>query len=548
MQNNSADDGRTVIPRWRSLIATAPWELRSARSVGDLQLSSTSLQDDLARWRSEKSLEAAHDIFSTGLITGEKALIWEGGIQIVSNPDLFDERVLESVKREIRPDTELREIRDNLSRLESNKNYVRSTIRMLKRRIRDYPRDVVTALELSRHYALAGEYEKSHSWLYRAYLQAPNNRLILRAAVQLADISGGTDEALSMIWRSAALKYDPLIQSAEIAAADKAGRGSKVAASAKRRLRGRKSLAKVESELALGVATLESSAGLSEREVFKMVSAGISDPTENALAQAVWLGDQSNRSLSARFPKLNVSDDAFEARANILFEAKQYGMALQAAYHWFNDQPFQAHPLNFICTCAAVYYDEPREAAYFADVILDRHVGDWNAVNSALLLLVEIGEETKALRALLLLEGLARNEVVRAFAKAGRGMFEFRFGDTEYGRQSYLAAISHARSAQRRDLIFTAATFYLIGEARYGSISPKDLGDAIATLDRYVNRVPPSSRHDSTRLWERAKHVISSKYINSSEISDSGDPQLEFASFSSALEENWNRTDSSDYI
>lgn len=512
MQNNVRDDGRNVVPRWRPLQATANWALQSSRSLDSPVLSSEDFHDDIQKWRRVRSIENAFDIYSTGLMTGDKALLWEGGLQILSNPNDIAQNVLDSVRAEIAPSASIKDIREKISSLEDSPKYVHFTIRLYKARLKDYPKDFSTNLDIARLYAIIGEHEKARHYIHIAVALAPDNRQALRALVQLYDVEGIVDQALPYLWRSETLRYDPLVQSAEIAAAELSGRGSRSAARAKKSLKGVKSVNISESELAMALATLEQRSGLSDRKVFQLVAAGLKQPTENALAQAVWLGEHSVRPIRKRFPHLVISDDAYEARAYMHFDAQRYQMALSSAYLWYRDQPFQAHPLSFICTTSAVYLDgDIQFATRFADAILEKHSNDWSALNCALLVYARTMNKNKAWKVVDIFSSLAESDASRAFLAAGQGLYHFTFGNIETGRSYYMSAMMIARKAKRPDLVFTAAAFYVVAEAKRGEATPFELGKAIDLLDKQVARLPISDKNDAVRVWTRSKEMILSE-------------------------------------
>jgi tetratricopeptide (TPR) repeat protein len=506
VQNSGSDDERNVVPRWRAPNALAGWEIASQRRLPDAApIEIAQFQEDLDRWRSEGSLEAAADIFAAGLIANDRHVIWEGGLKLIAHESEVEENLIEAVKRELTAGTKPGALRRKLAKLEASRAYVYQTIKMLKRRIKLYPRDPITALELARHYAILGQYDKSERLIQWAHSLAPNERIILRSMVQFYDLIGNIQDALPYIRQADIFKYDPLVQSAEIAASELSGKATKVGKSALQSVRSGRGLSKSRSELALAFATMENNAGSSERAVFKIVQAALANPTENATAQAIWLGEQSSRAFSARFPSFSVQEDAFEARAYLAFDEERFFDAAKLAYRWGLDQPMQAHPLSFLCTCIAVYLDDARPAIDPARIILLRHAGDWTAVNAALLAFVANDLPDEARLALKQLKLVAGTGLGRVFATAGEGLYEFTFGDPITGRESYLSAMRLAREKSRTDLVFSAAAFYVFCESQVGIVSSDEVGQAIATLDRLLPRVPAPGRVDAERLWSRLK-------------------------------------------
>jgi tetratricopeptide (TPR) repeat protein len=509
MQSTTIEEERNVVPRWRALSATSPWELGAARAVTGLRVAGEArLAGDIERWRAEGNLEGAADIFATGVATGQRALVLEGGLTLLRSTRAVEPQLIDLVTRELRPAADPAKMRERLAAFEQNENYLRQTIRLLKKRLVEAPRDAVSTLELARHYTIVGQYEAAAAYIHRAHALAPGGRMVLRAIVQFHDVVGDIEAALPYLWRAQGLRYDPLIQSAEIAAAEIAGRASRSAATVKRNVKGRRSVTIASSEAALALATLERRAGANERTVFVFVGAGLAEPSENAMAQAVWLGDQSTRRFVHRYPDLEVQAEAYEARAYLLFEAGHYDMALRSADLWSRDQPFQVHAMTFICTTAAIYGAESRTWLPYAETILARHAADFNAVNAAFLCFAMAGELNRAADALAVLTRTANSQVELAFCSAGDGLLRYRYGDTAKARLCYWDAITHSRRARRIDLVFTAAAFHLAGEARYGDACKSELDAAVAMLDKLSRRVPAGIRQETDRLWRTLRPVI----------------------------------------
>lgn len=513
MQNSSTEETRNVIPRWRSPVVMEGWELSSAQTHADVRpIRPEDYTDRLERWRKRGGAEAGNDIFAAGVALSDKRMIWEGGMMLLADSDNLEPRLIEAVQREITAQPDIWSVRTRRSILEQNDSYVRATIRMLKMRFSLYPRNPILALELSRHYCILGQYGKAERWLMISLSLAPENRVILRAAVQFYDVVGDLAASLPFLWRADGLKYDPLIQSAEVAATEISGKQSRTAATLRRQLKGVKAVNRIRSEAALALATLEHNSGLPERTVFKLVSAGLADPTENALAQAIWVGDQSQRTIKERLPDLNVDESAYEARAYLLFEKRNYELALSAGFMWSADQPFQAHPLAFICTCSAFYASDPYKGLAAADRIIQRHAMDFSAVNAALLTYSSCRIQAKAKAALAILARLAGSRVEDIFVDAGRGLVSYAEGDLSAAQTHYTTAIRAAGSMKRVDLAFRAAAFYILGETVNGSPSKVELEKSIVSLEKVLRRVPVEGRLDADQLWDKVKEIARGQY------------------------------------
>ena len=386
MQSSSKDEHRNVVPRWRSLRVTPGSELRSEVRYPDSSVFlPEAFQSDLDIWRKESSLSAATDILDLSILTSDKTLLLEATRRI--RPFLQQARptLIDTVKRLHRPSEMSVSAISRSASLEQNEAYLRRSIAMYKRRIIDTPRDMLSYLEAARLYTTIGMYDKSEHYLRIALALCPNDRFVLRAITQFYSVVGDIGQALAPLWSSGALKYDPWIQSAEIAAAGLSSRGSRIASHAMRNVRGAKNLGVECTELALGLATLELEAGAKQRKVFQIVRSAVSQSTENALAQAVWLSEQTGRAFASRFPDIELRESAHEARTLDFAEKGMFVEASVEARFWLADQPFQSQPAIYLMNLSSVQLDDPEAVLSVARRSIRLHPTDWNVLNAALM-------------------------------------------------------------------------------------------------------------------------------------------------------------------
>lgn len=502
MQNASSEEDRNVIPRWRSPRVADGWEISAARDLGTMPIKEADFADELALWRQEGTLAAAIDIYDTGIIIGDKRIQLEGAGPILRNSHLLPPALLDDVRRSIAPMIPLQQRRDRLTRFESSEAYLRQTVRLLKRRLLDYPRDVLALLEIARLHVLMGQAEIAERYIRRAIVLAPNDRLVLRSATQYYKLVGSLESILPALRSSDSAPYDPLIQSTEIAASDLAGKGSRFALAALKSIKGLKQVGLRRSELALAVATTERDAGLSQRRVFQLVRAGLAQSTENAQAQAVWLSEQGSRPLGFLVPDLSLADNAFEARALARFDAEDYAAAATEARAWLADQPFEIEPVNIICNCHSIYLQTPAEALPIADRAFTLHPDSWIVQNAVLLVYIGVEAYGKAEAVLANLSRLAWNPTVEAFALAGAGMLAFARGQYDAGRTFYEKAVTAARKAARPDLVFSAVAFWTLAEARSGTINQSLMKSLDDSMPVTIRRIPTQNREYASKLWK----------------------------------------------
>ena len=522
MQNNSGDDFRNVVPRWRPLGSLPKAEILAVPRYKPLhQALPEIVEADLGRWRVEKKLESGVDIFDTGTVFGDDGLIREGVRLIRAHGTAASERIIEAVDRAFVPEPNYKAKQDRTAQLELKSEYVHKTIAMLKRQVRNSPRDALSYLELARLHTILAQHSAAERYLRTAIQLDPNGRLTLRAAVQYYQVVGDLPMALPLLWRSESIRRDPWLQSAEIAAADLSGRGSRFAKSAGASIRGVSELDISKSELALAVATLDLDAGVRPGKVFAMVAAGLVHSTENALAQGVWLGDQTTRSLSSRFPELDFGDDAHEAKARHFYELENYESCYEEAVRWLQDQPFQSEPFCWIANTAVTHLDSYEALVPLAERYLSLHANDWAVLNCCVLIFASAGQFVRAAETAHAMERLAHGEVVKAFSEAALGMIALRVGNDQEGRQRYESAIQLAKGAKRPELVVSAYMFYLWGEAIAARCTSSEILKGMHVAEKLSDRLPADSKVEARRTWKSIKRKIEALLVLRQDLSQS---------------------------
>lgn len=512
MQSSSGEDSRNVVPRWRSLGVTTGIELKSENRFPNApNFTAESFSADLSVWRSENTLASASDILDLAILTGEVALLSEAIGKMKPFEASIRPGLIETIRRVYRPAELGQDTIKKMMDLEQNEHYLRKSVAMYKKRILNAPRDVLSYLELARLYTTMGSYNKSEHNLRIALALAPDDRFVLRAITQFYNVVGDIGQALRPLWRSHSIKYDPWVQSAEIASAGLSKRGSRIASSAMRGVRGAKRLNVECTELALGLATLELEAGAKQSKVFQIVRSAVNQSTENALAQAVWLSEKTGRPFASRFPDVELRDSAHEARALDFAEKSMFVEAAAEASLWLADQPFQSQPAIYLLNISSVQLNDPESVLAVAQRVSRLHHSDWNVLNAALMVFARAKRIDSAIEAVKALEKYADSSVGSIFAAAGWGLIHFADKKIDDGRESYDLAISKARTAKRGDLVINACMFWLREEVECGLIEPKLLRDIIKKIDAALSRIGPENRSFLEGNWSPMKKSILSR-------------------------------------
>lgn len=440
--DNSADRNRAVVPRWRSFLNTPTFETVPSPRFKDVQpIIRAQFSDLLTTWRQSRKPADFVDIMDAGIAAGDRSLAAEGAKKILEIQNEFQQRVVERAVHVI----------DNkpgyvsISRLpidEENVELVHRKIANLKRSLTESPRNALSHIEIARLYTRLGQFVPAEHHLIVAISIAPNDRFVLRAMTRFFTMLGQSDQALKRLWSSDALTYDPWLQSAELSAAQLAKRGTKVAhKSGKSLIKDRKSN-KETSELTSGWLSKLVEEGLSPRSAIRSLASVLVDPTENALAQSVWLVDHMGREFRKSFPKANFSDDAHEALALSLVEQGLYGEAEVPMRKWFLDQPFQIRACESLAYLYFTHLERYDDALAVVEQSLLVHPDMWGLLNSATIAACMARRYEAARKYLKQLERHQGNPEVMSFILAARGMIAFHEERFDEGFKLYIASAS----------------------------------------------------------------------------------------------------------
>lgn len=506
------DDGRdtrNVIPRWRPLAGIERRDLASLGQFTDRTHSNTlsDYRSELKIWLDESSLQSAADLFDTYILTGDVVTLRQSLRILEKYPDQIPLRLKTAVETALRGETDILELRHQISAQESDDQYVYHSIRLAKRRIKRFPRNAFSYLELARLYTIVGQFQKAEKSLHSARVLAPDNRVILRATMQFYDIVNGLELGLKILRSSDRIKVDPWLQSAEIAASTVSGKSSRVA---NRRLIQNLKGSKIDrdhSELAMALATLESDSGVKENRVFQLVGKALPAVTENGLAQAVFLSNHSSRWFSERYPEHQPSSEAYEAKVRLAMKKKDFETAANYARFWVEDQPFSQDAIIQLLNLRSVHVSTDSFAVQTARRAMTAYGDNWHVLNGVLLVFASAGFFDEADKALERLKRFTPMGANQAFVYAATGFLNFAKGDFLRGQKAYIEAGRVALSHKRHDLLLNSTLFLLRCEAKNGLVSASCLEDLTTTIETALKRLPSSDREFLENTWFTTKKI-----------------------------------------
>lgn len=504
MQNDGSNLKRRMVPRWRPLAQTPAHELKSSGNGSKNAAIGPALKSANKRWEVSNSLVQAVELLDIAVVANDRKIAVAAAQSIIDQPTTARPSVVNAAHLYLggdKTDTFQVDFENGLPA-----EPTRDRIRLAKRRMIDGPRDGLTATELSRLYALAGQRRKAQDWMGRALKLLPDNRYVLRSATRLFTHLNEPERAMDAISRSEAVRHDPWIQAAEVAVADQLEKSPRWAGKARKALSdGRVGIS--HSELAMGLASLEWKSGAKLRTVRKLVSTSLASPTESAVAQALWMRDSENISLeiSSHYP-MAMANEAAALRAR---EAGEYQEAIYQAETWALDQPFSPRPFMLASTAADIFLNKPDLSEMYCRRGRLYHPGNPSLLNG---LIVSLAHQRKISEAEALMPDLYNtiyaNVEMESYYHAAKGLIDFGRGRLEDGRAQYMQAITSAKTNNLNSLATNAILYWIEQEAMAQSFSIDEWSSVKMAIDKNISKLSGASKISAERVWQARSRLV----------------------------------------
>jgi tetratricopeptide (TPR) repeat protein len=251
---------------------------------------------------------------------------------------------------------------------------------------------------------------------------------------------GRPDEALKVLHRSSAIKYDPWVVAAEIAISSTIDRSSHHIKRGRQLIEAGSAGQFHLSELACALGTIEMRDG-ARKKGKRLFELALIDPTENTLAQAASLKDELG-DVGASI-RIGERTHSFEAETRLKFSGEDFLGALDSAKKWLAYQPFSASPAVAGSYIAAVALCEYEDSVKFAKIGLISSPNDVSLKNNLAFSLASLGDIEAARRVLREILDSEATESQKNTLMATRGLIEFRDGNMQEGRRLYSAAAEY---------------------------------------------------------------------------------------------------------
>lgn len=456
---------RNIIPRWRP-IGTKD-ESAELTSLPSGQPTDFSDLDELERrvsdWRSTNGFLEAAELVSTALVFNQPDSAQDAAEYIISRaPDsasgllLQSRTILAGADEETGPGNRIADLNAQS----------RHAINSSRLRLVRFPHNPLLWTNLGLSYSNVGLNHKARRALNVARGLAPSNRLILRAYSRFLVHDDEPEEALHILRKSSLLRGDPWILAAHIAISAIAERNP-VNIRVARQMLDLGDLSPIHtSELASALGTIELYSG-AHRKARQLFRHSLEQPTENALAQAMWI---ANRTGSIPQPMLAPHGrESFEASALLYSEEERWNEAVDASELWQQDEPFSVRPAILGSYLSAVVLKDYERSAKLASQAHKANPGEFVVVNNLAYAksLMNQGDEAVALLETVDFNSLSTKQHIYYLATSG--LIKYRMGQPVEGQALYQQAIKAAEKAGLKNEAALAALHLAREEKRLGS-------------------------------------------------------------------------------
>ena len=443
MTGFTTNQNRYVIPRWRTLEETA--------STGELAPSTLHLptphpapqhHDPIAKtkatWERCPTVFSASDFIGAAIFYNKPHEALDA-IEFLNRESAITEPLRESI--EFALPNYFNTPPPPPSPALSIKEKAEQRINELRSKLHIEPKRPFTQVDIALAHTILGHTEKAAQHITIAQQLAPNDRHVLRSASRFWLHIKDYDQAHDTLNQSERTPHDPWLMAAEIAIGNHIGI-TPVYAKKAHTLISDQSLQKSHiSELASAVATIDWNHGKIHKAK-KMLAQSLEYPTENSLAQAIWIFVQDKSLASNNLPWS--LPNAYEAKAHDHYVKKNWKQAVEQCEKWQEDQPFSLGPGLDGSFISMVALNDFQRAKKFTETSLVANPNDPFLINNLTVALINLKEFNEAQKRVSQINPssthAAYRELVIVAKLATTGLLHYRTGNIEQGRQLYVDA------------------------------------------------------------------------------------------------------------
>lgn len=432
------DDNRQAVPRCLSYEAACSLRLlRANKRIEEVHRSEVKDSDAMREWIENHRLATAVDVVAEALIIrdfGSSEAIAAAKFILDEAPSwswLVKELAAHFLKTPGAKWSEPSDVADIYT--------VRRDIVRLKKSVRNYVMNPIAWCNLSVDYAAVGQDKKAEMAMNVAMSLGGKNRFVLRSASRCFMHLGEPDRGVAILNKSGLCGTDPWLASAEIAISESWGLKSKCIGKAKDLIRNDNLTPFSRSELGVGLGTLEIKSG-SVGQGKKIMRRALKEPTENALAQAEWVGSFHKVDFDDMVKLRSEVPASYEAIAVSSYFRKEFKESLKAAEKWGRFQFLSSGPIIHSMFVASSVLGDDLGAIRIFEEALPAQKDDALAMNNYAFALARIGRTGEAADTLQQCMNKASPEVTLAIG-ATMGLICFREGNIKEGRRLYEEAV-----------------------------------------------------------------------------------------------------------
>lgn len=337
----------------------------------------------------------------------------------------------------------------------------REQISRIRQTVRDYPRDALAWLDLGYFYTLLGMLDKAERCISVAATLGGRNTFIARSVARFFIHTGDLEQGLYHLERFKA-RFDPLLLAPAASISDILGRSPRDHKAALAMIADSSRSPASRSELAAVIATRELQGGRS-KPAKKLIRQALDHPSENTLAQAIWLAPKLN--LDPEETRIAVPNQ-HEADARHFQAMNMFDQAIEASKKWQRFQPFSSSPALFGSFIASVFSEDHKSALELVELALPSSSDDYVLHNNRAFSLAQLGRLDDADEACSRAGQLAIEDEECAVVTATAGLIAYRRGQLDEARRRYRDAIKSFRTLSNPRLATLGLYFWAKEELR----------------------------------------------------------------------------------
>jgi len=428
---------RRIVPRWRDFETTAQLgELGGIRAKIDPLEHESDFESVIRNWRQLRTNATAGDLLAAAAADNRPELVVEAAeflLRKQSDAPSLTKAVAKSLLESILDDPSKKEV--------SHPSHFNPTfISRIRKSLRAYPRNALGWVDLALAFTTIGKNLDAERAIVVALSLAPDDRFVLRSAARFFVHIGDVKRALSILSRAPRTPFDSWLLAAQLAVSSILDRPSNFHKQAKVLCASDNIQPFHKSELGAALGTVEVFSG-SDKQARRFFEKSLTDPTENALAQALWA---KNHLTLTQAPNLVNVSRSYEANARTLMQVGNWKQAFAASESWLEDEPFSGRPAALGSFIATTVLRDEELAIRILTRALPANPFDPVIVNNLAFSYASSGKVELAHKFLSRLTVSELDIANKIMLTATEGLIEFREGHTAEGRLKYGEAIDLA--------------------------------------------------------------------------------------------------------